>query len=96
MGRAMLFVDRGFCDRAHQSLPHFADRRMRRLASWPLTRIPFVGDPPMYAVYVLEDTWRLRATFSTRGAADILAARLVSRGERAKVFRTADTQRRAA
>ena len=50
----------------------------------------------MYAVYVLEDTWRLRATFSTRDAADILAARLVSRGIRAKVFRTAETQRRAA
>ena len=25
----------------------------------------------MYAVYVLEDTWRLRATFSTRNSADI-------------------------
>ena len=25
----------------------------------------------MYAVYVLEDTWRLRATFSTRDAANI-------------------------
>ena len=50
----------------------------------------------MYAVYVLEDTWRLRATFSTRDAADMLAARLVSRGIRAKVFRTAETQRRAA
>jgi len=50
----------------------------------------------MYAVYVLEDTWRLRATFSTRDAADILVARLVSRGVRAKVFRTAETQRRAA
>ena len=50
----------------------------------------------MYAVYVLENTWRLRATFSTRRAADNLAARLVSRGIRAKVFRTADTQTRAA
>ena len=50
----------------------------------------------MYAVYVLENNWRLRATFSTRGAADSLAARLVSRGFRAKVFRTADTQTRAA
>ena len=34
----------------------------------------------MYAVYVLEDTWRLRATFSTRDSADIFAARLVGRG----------------
>ena len=37
----------------------------------------------MYAVYVLEDTWRLRATFSTRDAADFLVARLVSRAVRA-------------
>ena len=50
----------------------------------------------MYAVYVLEDAWRLRATFPTRDAADSLVARLVSRGVRAKVFRTAETQRRAA
>ena len=50
----------------------------------------------MHAVYVLEDTWRLRATFSTRDAADIYAARLVNRGTRAKVFRTAETLRRAA
>ena len=50
----------------------------------------------MYAVYVLEDTWRLRATFSTRDAADSLVARLVSRGVRAKVFRAAETLRRAA
>ena len=48
----------------------------------------------MYAVYVLEDTWRLHATFSTRAVADIHVARLVSRGVRAKVFRTAETQRR--
>ena len=50
----------------------------------------------MYAVYVLEETWHLRATFSTRDAADSFAARLISRGIRAKVFRTAETQRRAA
>ena len=50
----------------------------------------------MYAIYVLEDTWRLHATFSTRDAADIHVARLVNRGVRAKVFRTAETQRRAA
>ena len=50
----------------------------------------------MYAAYVLEDTWRLRATFSTRDAADIHVARLVSRGVRAKVFRSAEMQRRAA
>ena len=50
----------------------------------------------MYAVYVLEDTWRLRATFSTRDAAHILVARLVNRGVRAKVFRTAETHGRAA
>ncbi len=50
----------------------------------------------MYAVYVLEDTWRMRATFSTRNAADIHAARLVSRGVRTRVFRTAETLRRAA
>ena len=55
-----------------------------------------VGNPAMYAVYVLEDTWRLRATFSTRDAADSLVARLVSRGVRAKLFRAAETQRRAA
>ena len=48
----------------------------------------------MYAVYVLEDTWRFRATFSTRDAANILAARLVNSGVRVKVFRTAETQRR--
>src|SRR5208337_4512773 len=40
----------------------------------------------MYAVYVLEDTWRLRGTFSTRDAADIHVARLVSRGVRAKAL----------
>ena len=50
----------------------------------------------MYVVYVLEDTWRLRATFSTRDSADIFAARLVGRGLRAKVFRTAEMQRRVA
>ncbi len=50
----------------------------------------------MYAVYVLEDGWRLRAAFSTREAANILVARLVSRGIRAKVFRTAETHRKAA
>ena len=50
----------------------------------------------MYAVYVLEDTWRWRATFSTRDAAGILVARLVNRGIRAKVYRTAETLRRAA
>jgi hypothetical protein len=46
----------------------------------------------MYAAYVLEDTWR----FPTRDAADSLVARLVSRGVRAKAFRTAETQSRAA
>ena len=50
----------------------------------------------MYAVYVLEDTWHLCATFSTRDAADNLAARLVSRGVRARVFRAAEALRRAA
>ncbi len=50
----------------------------------------------MYAVYVLEGSWRLRATFSSRDAADTFVARLVTRGVRAKVFRTAETQRRAA
>jgi hypothetical protein len=50
----------------------------------------------MYAVYVFEDEWRLRATFSTREAADILRARLVDRGIRAKVFRTAEKLRTAA
>ncbi len=50
----------------------------------------------MYSVHLLEDAWRLRATFSPRAAADIIVARLVSRGVRAKVFRTAETQRRAA
>ena len=50
----------------------------------------------MYAVYVLEDTWRLRATFSTRDAANIHVARLVSHGLRAKVFRSVVSQRRAA
>ena len=50
----------------------------------------------MYAVYVLEDTWRLRATFPTREAAASLAARLVSRGVRARVFRAAEALRRAA
>ncbi len=50
----------------------------------------------MYAVYVLEDEWRLCATFSTREAADILIARLVDRGIRAKVFRTVEQLRKAA
>jgi hypothetical protein len=50
----------------------------------------------MYAVHVLEDTWRLRTTFPTRDAADCLVALLVSGGGRAKAFRTAETQRRAA
>jgi len=44
----------------------------------------------MFAVYVLRDTWRLHATFSTRDAAESLVARLVSRGVRAKLFRTAE------
>ncbi len=60
--------------------------------NWILT----VGDSAMFAVYVLGDTWRLHATFSTRDAAEIIVARLVSRGVRAKLFRTAETQRRAA
>ena len=50
----------------------------------------------MYAVYVLENEWRVRATVSTREAADVLSARLVARGIRAKVFRTAEKQSRAA
>ena len=50
----------------------------------------------MYAVYVLENTWCLRGTFSTREAADGLAARLVSRGVRARVFRAAEALRTAA
>ncbi len=44
----------------------------------------------MYVVYILEDVWRRRQAFSTRGAADVFAARLVSRGVRAKVFRSAE------
>jgi hypothetical protein len=59
-------------------------------------RILAVGDYHMYAVYVLEDKWRLRATFPTSGAANIHVARLVSRGVRAKVFRSVENQRRAA
>ena len=50
----------------------------------------------MYAVYVLEDEWRLRATFSSRLAANILVARLINRGIGAKVFRTAEKLTRAA
>ncbi len=50
----------------------------------------------MFAVYVLGDTWRLHATFSTRDAAEILVARLVGREFAPKLFRTAETQRGAA
>ena len=49
----------------------------------------------MYAVYVLEDEWRLRGTFSTRDAANIHIARLAVRGIRAKVFRTAEQSKAA-
>jgi hypothetical protein len=59
-------------------------------------RILAVGDHHMYAVYVLEDKWRLRATFPIRDAANIRVARLVNRGVRAKVFRSVENQRRAA
>ena len=34
----------------------------------------------MYAVYVLEDTWRLRATLSTRELADLLLLALLVAG----------------
>jgi len=94
-GRKTLFVDPGFCDPAQQSHACFADRLFRQPASRDRLASELL-EIQMYAVYVLEDTWRLRATFSTRDAADILAARLVSRGERAKVFRTVEAQRRAA
>ena len=50
----------------------------------------------MYAVYELEEGWRLRATFSTREAANTFVARLVDRGIRAKVFRAAEKYRKAA
>jgi hypothetical protein len=50
----------------------------------------------MYAVYILDDEWRLRGAFSTREAANTLAARLISLGIRAIVFRTAEKHRMAA
>ena len=94
MSHAMLFVDSGLCaglSRAPASpIGVFVDRQVG--TDWH----PNCWRLNMYAAYVLEDTWRLRATFSTRDAADIHVARLVSRGVRAKVFRSAETQRRAA
>ena len=50
----------------------------------------------MYVVYILADMWRREAAFSTRDAAEIMAARFVVRGVRAKVFRSAEKQARAA
>ena len=89
-------VDLSSCERGlSRDALFFADRLHSSIGKSGPNRILTIGDSAMFAVYVLG-TWRLHATFSTRDAAESLVARLVSRGVRAKLFRTAETQRGAA
>ena len=94
MGRATLFVDPGFCARAQQSPPLCRSAYSSTGKSGPIG-ILTVGDSDVRCICV-RGYVALARDFSTRDAADILVARLVSRGVRAKVFRAAETQRRAA
>ena len=51
---------------------------------------------PMFAAEIRKKRVAHMRGYPPRDAADILVARLVSRGVRAKLFRAAETQRRAA
>ena len=94
--RGGALVDPSSCEQALAETPCFCRSAHSSIGKSGPNRILTVGDSAMFAVYVLGDTWRLHATFSTRDAAESLVARLVSRGVRAKLFRTAETQRGAA